>query len=123
MTAKICPECHCVIVAPALACRACMDRKARSAAMMAQAAYFPAVLSGRLELHIRRRFWNAANGHIALFSFQHQAYCGEPLATGYPHRSSEPYDDELLASLCEKCVKNLQALMAAQQKRTREAAG
>jgi hypothetical protein len=121
--AKICPDCQSLIPPPALACRICVERKARNAAVLGQAAYFPAMLDGRLELYIRRRFKGSPGGHIALFNFKHQAYCGEDLSHAFPRRESAPYTDDVLSTMCEKCVQTLRALIAAHQKRTQGSEG
>jgi hypothetical protein len=122
MAEKICATCHRIIAPPALFCRACAERTAHTVALAAQSAYLPAILDGRLELYLRRRHRHAAGAHIALFGFRHKAYCGEPLATGYPHQSSVRWEDDVRIALCEKCLKALDALILAHQKRV-EAAG
>jgi hypothetical protein len=110
---KVCDNCGHLIRDGGLACRACIEREAFEQAQRAQLEFMPAVARGRLQLHIARRFNGAVNGHIALFGYRHQSYCGENIGDLY--RSRAELTGELRKSLCPKCLKKLDELLTPPQ--------
>lgn len=98
-----------------LTCPACADRKSREAYLNLQTSYLPAILTGRMDLHLNRRT-HSGPYHVALVGDPQHGYCGH-LLDGPQQRRRMPYSEKLRADLCAKCVAVFDAIVAAELRR------
>lgn len=107
-----CAHCGRHILPTELTCRACLEQRARAAAILAAGRHIPDYLHRGLELRMASRSRFSPTLHIVVPNFW-ETFCGEPLKD-QKYRTAKKLN-EALEHACSRCTQRFEELLKKEQ--------